>query len=66
MGNVTSKTIECLHKDKKIFFIFSGDGNIELCDSVFNYSFGLSEENKKVTFNSNQRLPFKVTTEVIW
>ena len=66
VGNVTSKTIECLHKDKKIFFIFSGDGNIELCDSVFNYSFGLSEENKKVTFNSNQRLPFKVTTEVIW
>ena len=64
--NVTSNTIECLHKNKKIFFKFSGDGKIETMDSIFNYSFGLSEKNKKIIFNSNQYLPSAVTTEVIW
>ena len=55
-----------LAQNKKIFFKFSGDGKIETMDSIFNYSFGLSEKNKKIIFNSNQYLPSAVTTEVIW
>ena len=63
---ITSKTIECSHKNKKIFFEFTGDGKIECLDSFFNHSFGLSEKNKKIIFDASQFLPFTVSTEVLW